>query len=123
MPNPNPYANPFVRLGSRLFRWRRLFYGIPIFILLVDRPNLYFPFSSHFDDEVIEFLGVAVALAGAALRFWASGSAARSVSRKSKRFHFHSTGPYSLMRHPHFAGDLLIVAGLSFPLMNITFML
>ena len=113
------YANPFARLGRCLFPWRRLFYGIPVFFLLLDNSQLYYPFSSHFYDEVFEIGALFIVFAGAGLRIWASGTTRRTVKKSGRApdFNFCSKGPFSLVRNPHFLGDLIIVAGLSFTLM------
>lgn len=116
----NIYSNPFVRLGNKIFRFRRLFYGIPLLVLLADSPHLYYPFNSHFYDEVVEISAILIALAGVVFRFWVSGSSRRTVLKKRNRarFYFRNTGAFSILRQPYFAGDFLIVLGLSIPLLR-----
>jgi hypothetical protein len=65
------------------------------------------PGNSVVLDTVTDILGVLVCLLGQWLRFWAWGSNA-TVGKWGVR----DRGPYTLMRHPLYAGNFLIAAGL-----------
>jgi len=110
-----------IAIGNRIFRWRRLYYFIPVMILFMTRKNLEYPFGNYFFDEFFEFLSFAVVLLGVGLRFWTSGSTRRFFIKKAWKFHirFGTTGAFSLMRNPYFLGDFLIAAGLSFLLFDV----
>src|SRR3972149_7026140 len=65
------------------------------------------PAGNPFFDEVTDATGVLVALLGEVLRMWAWGSNA-TTGKQGVR----TRGPYALMRHPLYVGNLLIVFGL-----------
>lgn len=112
MPN---MENAVIRLGNYFYKRRYLLYLLPAVILLANYRNLYYPFGSYFSDEVFEFLCFLVVSAGGGIRLWASGSSARSFRKKDGKLSvsFQPTGVFTIVRNPFFAGDFLIVAGLS----------
>jgi protein-S-isoprenylcysteine O-methyltransferase Ste14 len=57
-------------------------------------------------DQVLDLAGLAVILAGEALRLWTWGANAQAGL-----FSLRSHGPYALLRHPLYAGNFLIVCG------------
>lgn len=63
--------------------------------------------GSFFFDEITDGVGVLIALLGQLLRFWAWGSNAQT-GKGGVRIR----GPYTLMQHPLYTGNLLITAGL-----------
>lgn len=104
-----------VNLGNHLFRWRKFFYFIPVVLLVVTGKDARYVFGEYVIEELFEFLSFIVLLSGLSIRFWASGSSGRLFVKKNKRFcvRFGTTGIFSLMRNPFFAGEILIAAGLS----------
>lgn len=106
--------------GNRIFRWRRLFYFIPVMLLFITRKDLQYPCGKYFFDEFLEFLIFSVVLLGVGIRLWASGSSRRFFVKKAGKSHirFETKGVYSLVRNPYFLGEFLIVAGLSFLLFD-----
>jgi len=58
-------------------------------------------------DLVLDLLGLLLAFAGEALRFWTWGANA-----VPGMFRIRTEGPYKLLRHPLYAGNFLIVCGM-----------
>ncbi|MBM4257470.1 MAG: isoprenylcysteine carboxylmethyltransferase family protein [Deltaproteobacteria bacterium] len=101
-PHP-PDASPVV---IWLRRYRR-YLPIPLVLLTLLWLQPTVPFGSPLLDTVSDIFGVAICALGQWLRMWAWGSNA-SVGKWGVR----DRGPYQLMRHPLYAGNFLIVAGL-----------
>jgi protein-S-isoprenylcysteine O-methyltransferase Ste14 len=101
---PPPDAAP---LTVWVRRYRR-YLPIPLvlFAVVVLRPTV--PFGSPVLDTITDCLGVGICTAGQWLRMWAWGSNA-TVGKWGVR----DRGPYRLMRHPLYAGNFLIVLGLT----------
>ncbi len=102
-PSHPPDASPRV---IWLRRYRR-YVPLPLIVLtlVLLRPTL--PFGSPFLDTVTDIVGVLICALGQWLRMWAWGSNA-AVGKWGVR----DRGPYKLMRHPLYAGNFLILAGL-----------
>ena len=91
-------------LGKTLFRLRNLLASLPLVYALLST-------RWEFEDEwVVWPLATALTLAGFALRSWAS---AHSYYRRERERRLARTGPYALIRNPLYAGNLLIIAGLT----------
>ena len=93
-------------VGTWVRRFRR-YIAVPVaaLTLLGLRPLL--PAGSPFFNELTDWLGIGIALFGQGLRGWAWGSNA-PVGTPGVR----TRGPYTLMRHPLYVGNLLIAWGL-----------
>ena len=106
-----------VQDGDRLFRWRSYLPLIFIPIVIAGVMTATPPFSTRDGERIWEFLSVAVALAGLALRVWAVGSAPSGTSERStvnpRASQLRTTGPYSLVRHPLYVANGLMALGLS----------
>jgi len=104
-------------LGECFFRWRSYLplALLPIIVILISR--FHHPFVSQLLDRVWEIACVLVALSGWALRFYTAGVAASGTSgrqtRSFKAESLNTTGPYSVVRHPLYLGNLLIVFAFS----------
>lgn len=101
-PHP-PDASPTV---IWLRRYRR-YLPIPLILITVTWLRPTAPFGSSFIDTISDVLGVAICALGQWLRMWVWGSNA-TVGKWGVR----DRGPYKLMRHPLYAGNFLIAAGL-----------
>ena len=101
---PRWAGNPV--LAHRLHRYRR-FLPVPIGValLVIFRPQLW---GNPTVDTVICAIGFFLSATGQSLRFWAWGSNPRTENSPVR-----DRGPYALMRHPLYAGNFLIVAGLT----------
>ncbi len=103
------------RLGGFLFRWRSYLPSLlaPVFALAIIRFRV--PFGSHVIDLAWEIPCVLLSLAGFALRVYTVGGAAPGTSgrntREQKAASLNTTGPYSMMRHPLYVANGVIVLG------------
>ncbi len=109
LPPPAPSGTPpppQTGAGVWLRRYRR---ALPIPLVLVTVVGLrpVAPWGSDFLDTVTDVIGVGICALGQWLRLWAWGSNA-AVGKWGVR----DRGPYTLMRHPLYAGNFLIVLGL-----------
>jgi protein-S-isoprenylcysteine O-methyltransferase Ste14 len=106
-----------VRLGGFLFQWRSYLplLLVPVFAVAIAR--VHFVFRSHVADQAWEAACVLLSLAGLALRVYTVGVAARGTSgrntRRQKAASLNTTGPYSVMRHPLYVANGVIVLGLA----------
>jgi len=106
-----------VQDGDRLFRWRSylplVLFPVVIAGVITSAP----PFSTRASERLWEYLSVAVALVGLALRGWAVGSAPLGTSERStvnpRASQLRTTGPYSVVRHPLYVANGLMAFGLS----------
>lgn len=104
---------------SRLpFKFRRFFYLIPVVLGMSASPQFRFLFRSYLADEIYEAFCFFVILAGFFIRFAASGTSVRLFGKgdsgsRARKLAANFSGVYSLWRHPHFVGDLIIVTGLA----------
>jgi protein-S-isoprenylcysteine O-methyltransferase Ste14 len=97
----------FPRAIQKFLRRFRRYFMLPLaaIALLWLRPLL--PGGNPFFDDLIDGVGVLIALLGQLLRFWVWGSnAPRGAAGVRTR------GPYALVRHPLYVGNFLIACGL-----------
>ena len=106
-----------VRLGDFLFRWRSY---LPLLLLplVVDAvARSRYPFGGHAADLAWEIGCVLISLGGFALRVYTVGVAAPGTSgrntREQKAASLNTTGPYSVVRHPLYVANFIIVVGLA----------
>lgn len=74
----------------------------------------YFP--PHYDVTALHWAGLAVALTGVALAVWARRTLGRSFTmfpRPKPGAKLVTDGPFALVRHPIYAGGILLFAGCS----------
>lgn len=117
-PTGSPTSSPTSSLGTRpaglvqagpvawLRRYRR-FLPIPLCLIALVLLRPEYPFGNVWLDAVTDGLGVLVCLLGQWLRAWAWGSNAHIG-----KYGVRERGPYTLMRHPLYSGNFLIVLGL-----------
>ncbi len=98
--------HPQTGLGVWLRRYRR-YLPVPFVVVCVVWLRPVIPGGSLLLDTVTDVFGVLVCALGQWLRLWAWGSNA-TVGKWGVR----DRGPYTLMRHPLYAGNFLIAAGL-----------
>jgi protein-S-isoprenylcysteine O-methyltransferase Ste14 len=93
-------------MGVWLRRYRR---ALPIPLILVTVVGLrpVAPWGSNFLDTLTDVIGVGLCALGQWLRLWAWGS-----NSEVGKWGVRDRGPYTLMRHPLYAGNFLIVSGL-----------
>jgi protein-S-isoprenylcysteine O-methyltransferase Ste14 len=112
-----PQSRWMLSVGDALFRWRSY---LPLGLLpLVGLSILRapYPFGNEAADLAWEACCVGLSLAGMALRIWTVGVAAHGTSgrntREQKAESLNTTGPYSLIRHPLYLANGIIVMGLA----------
>jgi len=105
-PHTPPLQHPQTGLGVWLRRYRRAL-PIPLILMTVIAFRPVAPWGSAFLDTGTDLLGVGICALGQWLRLWAWGSNA-TVGKWGVR----DRGPYTLMRHPLYAGNFLIMLGL-----------
>jgi protein-S-isoprenylcysteine O-methyltransferase Ste14 len=107
----------WLTLGDFLFRWRSYLPLILVPPLVAAIAMSEHPVRSYRGRLAWETACLLVAFAGLALRVWTVGVAARGTSgrntRQQKASALNTTGPYSVMRHPLYVGNGLIVFGLA----------
>jgi protein-S-isoprenylcysteine O-methyltransferase Ste14 len=101
---PPPDAAPFI-VWVRRYR-RYLPVPLVLFVVVFLRPTV--PFGSPALDTMTDCLGVGICMLGQWIRMWAWGSNA-----KVGKWGVRDRGPYKLARHPLYAGNFLIVLGLT----------
>ncbi len=106
------------------FKFRRFFYLIPVVLGASISPKFRFLFHSYVSDEIYEVFCFLVILSGFFIRLLASGTSVRFLRKGDSKYRVgklatNFTGIFSLWRHPHFAGDLIIVAGLALLSQNV----
>jgi protein-S-isoprenylcysteine O-methyltransferase Ste14 len=110
-------AEHFTRSGDVLFRWRGYLplLMLPLFVLGLLDAGLPQPVSASV--RLLQVLAVVVALAGLVVRVVAIGTAAEGTSERStvnpRASRLRTTGLYSLVRHPLYAGNTLTAIGLA----------
>jgi protein-S-isoprenylcysteine O-methyltransferase Ste14 len=103
--------------GDFLFRWRSYLplALVPLVVAAVAR--FQHPIRTHLGDLAWEALCVLVALAGVAIRVVVVGFAAPGTSGRNTRHQkaraLNTTGAYSVVRHPLYVGNTVIVLGLA----------
>ncbi|HEY3065619.1 MAG TPA: isoprenylcysteine carboxylmethyltransferase family protein [Methylomirabilota bacterium] len=107
----------WLALGDFLFRWRSYLPLILVPPIVLAIATSAHPMPSYPGRLAWEMACLLIACAGLALRVWTVGVAARGTSgrntRQQKASTLNTTGPYSVMRHPLYVGNGLIVFGLA----------
>jgi protein-S-isoprenylcysteine O-methyltransferase Ste14 len=103
--------------GDFFFRWRSYLPLLLLPLVLVAIFKSQYPFGSHATDLTWEGACMLVALVGFAIRVYTIGVAAPGTSgrntRAQKATSLSTTGPYSVVRHPLYLGNSIIVVGLA----------
>lgn len=111
---PSRPGSPLVRYGNFLFRYRdALFPAVLLALFLVSPPH--WAAGSERIDNVLDAVGVAVALAGQALRVAVIGYAYIVRGGRNKQVYADdlvTRGFFNHCRNPLYVGNLLILAGL-----------
>ena len=106
-----------LNLGDFFFRWRSYLPLLLVPILGAAILTTQYRFASHSADVMWEISTLTLAVVGLALRAWTVGVAAPGTSgrntRRQKATTLNTTGPYSMVRHPLYLANGLIVLALA----------
>jgi protein-S-isoprenylcysteine O-methyltransferase Ste14 len=89
-------------------------FGIAILVLLVASLLDYLRSGEVPDNEFVGWIGIILILAGLALRVWAALTLGEFYTRTlliTDRQRVVESGPYRLIRHPGYLGDIILWAG------------
>jgi protein-S-isoprenylcysteine O-methyltransferase Ste14 len=89
-------------------------FGIAILVLLVASLLDYLRSGEVPDNELVGWIGIILILAGLALRVWAALTLGEFYTRTlliTDRQRVVESGPYRLIRHPGYLGDIILWAG------------
>jgi protein-S-isoprenylcysteine O-methyltransferase Ste14 len=92
---------------SKWVRRFRRYIAVPLAALTLIGLRPLLPAGSLFMDDLTDWLGIGIALLGQGLRGWAWGSNAPARTQGVR-----TRGPYALVRHPLYVGNVLIAWGL-----------
>jgi protein-S-isoprenylcysteine O-methyltransferase Ste14 len=101
--------------GAFLFQWRSY---LPLFslpLVLLAMKGFRYPFGSHLYDTAWDLFSLAVSFSGLAIRaltigFVPPGTSGRNT-KQQKASSLNTTGAYSLVRHPLYLSNFVIVMG------------
>jgi protein-S-isoprenylcysteine O-methyltransferase Ste14 len=112
-----PLRRVSLRAGDFFFRWRSYLPLLLLPLVLVAISESHYPFGSHRTDLVWEGACVLLALAGFTIRVYTIGVAPPGTSGRNTRAQkatvLSTTGPYSVVRHPLYLANAIIVLGLA----------
>jgi len=107
----------FSRVGPFFFRWRGYLFLFLLPMILLSFIGFTYPFGSHTLDLLWEIGCFLISLLGVSVRVVTIGSVPRGTSgrRTSKRKAdvLNTTGMYSIVRHPLYWGNYLMILGIS----------
>ncbi|MGP1345053.1 MAG: methyltransferase family protein [Phycisphaerales bacterium] len=107
------WLEKMVRQGNWLFRRRGV---LPLALIPVALLAAATSVYNERIDDAMDACGVAISLLGLALRMWTVGSTPRGTSGRNtaaqKAERLNTTGIYSIVRHPLYLANLLIIAGI-----------
>jgi protein-S-isoprenylcysteine O-methyltransferase Ste14 len=107
--------NEFVNSGSWLFRYRSFLPLLIVPLVLVGLDSFEYLGKDHATNELWQWVCFAVSLSGVAVRaitvgFVPAGTSGRNTKSQIAD-HLNTTGVYSLVRHPLYLGNYLMILG------------
>jgi protein-S-isoprenylcysteine O-methyltransferase Ste14 len=111
--------------GSFLFRWRSYLPLLAFPLVLLAMRSFRYPFGSHFQDTLWDLCSLGISFLGLAFRgltigFVPPGTSGRNT-KCQKASELNTTGAYSLVRHPLYLGNFVIVLGITLFVRNFWF--
>jgi protein-S-isoprenylcysteine O-methyltransferase Ste14 len=107
----------FNNTGPFFFRWRGYLFLFLVPLILLSFVGFTFPFGSHVFDLFWEIGCFLVSLLGLSVRVFTVGSVPRGTSERSTKKRkadvLNTAGMYSIVRHPLYLGNYLMVLGIS----------
>ena len=117
MVQPSPVERALDMAGAVFFRIRS-FAPLPVIFVGISqswRSHVHPGPGGGEVDSILNLVGLGLCLLGAAIRFVTVGFVPAGTSSQSRLMHSHALnteGPYAVVRHPLYLGNLFITAGL-----------
>jgi protein-S-isoprenylcysteine O-methyltransferase Ste14 len=112
-----PLREEFEITGNVLFRGRSYFPLLAIVIIFASMAYYKRPGNSEKIDIIVEMICIAVSFLGEGIRFYISGHVPPKTSGRNTRKQvaevINKTGLYSIVRHPLYLGNFLIILGIA----------
>lgn len=112
-----PLREDFEREGNWLFRWRSYLPLLMIGVFLAGMKYYNYPGYSKQWDDIWEMICMAVAFFGEGIRIYTAGYVPAGTSGRNTRGQaanvLNTTGTYSILRHPLYMGNFLVILGIS----------
>jgi protein-S-isoprenylcysteine O-methyltransferase Ste14 len=110
-----PLLEEFESSGNWLFRWRSYLPLVSIVLMLYGVTYFEYPLGLHWLDQLWELICLAISFLGLAIRALTIGTAERRTSGRNTTEQvadrLNTTGTYSIVRHPLYLGNFLMVLG------------
>jgi len=106
----------FEKTGNWLFRWRSYLplALIPLFLLAMEK--YHYLNNSEASDNLWELICLFISFLGLGIRVWTVGHTPPRTSGRNTRTQIadtlNTTGMYSIVRHPLYLGNFLMIAGI-----------
>ncbi|MBP9038400.1 MAG: DUF1295 domain-containing protein [Candidatus Syntrophosphaera sp.] len=106
----------FEKTGNWLFRWRSYLplVLIPLFLLAMEQ--YHYLNNSEESDNIWELICLLISFFGLSIRVWTVGCTPSRTSGRNTRSQIadtlNTTGMYSLVRHPLYLGNFLMILGI-----------
>jgi len=108
----------YERSGNWLFRWRSYLPLFLVILLFAGLKYFHYPRGSHHWDRLWEMLCMGISFFGLAIRvisvgYSPPGTSGRNTTSGQAAASLNTTGMYSIVRHPLYAGNFFIILGLA----------
>jgi protein-S-isoprenylcysteine O-methyltransferase Ste14 len=112
-----PLREEFEKTGNILFRGRSYFPLFAIVIIFASMAYYKRPGNSEKIDIIVEIVCMAISYLGEGIRVYISGYVPKKTSGRNTHSQvaeeINKTGMYSIVRHPLYLGNFLIILGIS----------
>ena len=111
-----PLREELERQGNWLFRRRGFFPLLAVPLLVLAFHQYSYPWNNHTLDLILEMLCLGVSLTGLSIRVYVAGytpkrTSGRNTVKGQMADSLNTSGMYSLVRHPLYLGNFLMVLG------------
>lgn len=112
-----PFKEKLESVGNLLFKWRSFLPLLTIGLFLIVMRYSSYPRGKHYPDLLWESICFGVSLFGLAIRVFTVGFVPKGTSgrttNKPRASTLNTTGMYSIIRHPLYAGNFFVWLGIS----------